>query len=158
MAAKAATLALLGEGIPKDDIVEIPFPDGRRHGLKVNWISCGGYPQGTFASVIKDAGDDPDVTNGAEIIAKVVFTYPEADKRSVSSAHSSIHPSIVIKGGKGVGKVTRPGLPVPIGESAINPGPRAMISEAVGEALLAAQRSITSAAGRSRGDHLGAGG
>ena len=75
-AAKAATLALLGEkagsGV-ENSVIDIPFPDGSRHGLKVDWINCGGFPQGMFASVIKDAGDDPDVTNGAEIQAKVVF-------------------------------------------------------------------------------------
>jgi cobalt-precorrin-5B (C1)-methyltransferase len=114
--------------MPEDNLVQIPFPNGERHGMKVDWVSCGGYPQGIFASVIKDAGDDPDVTNGVEILAKVVF----------SRARGSSSPSIVIKGGRGVGRVTRPGLPVPIGEPAINPGPRRMIQEAVREALFTA--------------------
>ena len=63
-------------------------------------------------SVIKDSGDDPDVTHRAKIFAEVRF---------------SLEPGIAIKGGKGVGKITKPGLPVGIGEYAINPIPRKMI-------------------------------
>jgi cobalt-precorrin-5B (C1)-methyltransferase len=118
---------------PEDHVIEIPFPDGSRHGLKVGWINCGGFPRGMFASLIKDAGDDPDVTNGAEIQAKVVFT---------SGSNRLASPPIVIKGGKGVGRVTRPGLPIGIGEPAINPGPRWMIREAVSEALRAAPEQV----------------
>lgn len=158
-AAKAATLALLqGKTGPNRELengtLEIPFPDGSRHGLKIEWINCGGYPQGMFASVIKDGGDDPDITNGAEIQAKVVFTRGETTRRrNIKTAERSSDgspdsspcrftvshlPPIRITGGKGVGKVTRPGLPVPIGEPAINPGPQRMIREAVVEALGAA--------------------
>jgi len=157
-AAKAATLALLegkaGSGV-ENCVIDIPFPDGSRHGLKVGWVNCGGFPQGMFASVIKDAGDDPDVTNGAEIQAKVVFHAEAAIRRSRETEESDSEdspvspfrgsaiirpsiPAITIKGGKGVGRVTRPGLPVAIGEPAINPGPRRMIREAVSEALLTA--------------------
>jgi cobalt-precorrin-5B (C1)-methyltransferase len=146
-AAKAATLALLGVHVPGGSMIEIPFPDGLRRALRVSWINCGGFPQGIFASVIKDGGDDPDVTDGAEIIAKVVFSHSEEGRlQSDDSAMPALHdstisrlsaapPSVNIKGGKGVGRVTRPGLPVPIGEAAINPGPRQMIREAIAEAL-----------------------
>lgn len=70
--------------------------------------------------VVKDAGDDPDVTNGAEIHATVaVEFFTEHD--------------IVIRGGVGIGRVTKPGLAVPVGEWAINPVPRRMIMEVVKE-------------------------
>src|SRR3989339_634755 len=69
-------------------------------------------PEYARCSVIKDSGDDPDVTNRAKIIAEV---------------RASQQAGIVIKGGKGVGRVTKPGLPVPVGEYAINPVPRTMI-------------------------------
>ena len=70
--------------------------------------------------VVKDAGDDPDITNGAEIhaTAKVDFF----------TRHR-----LVIKGGTGIGRVTQPGLAVPVGEWAINPVPRKMMLEVVKE-------------------------
>lgn len=71
-------------------------------------------------SVIKDGGDDPDVTNGCEIQAAVALT---TDER------------ITIKGGKGVGIVTKPGLSTPVGEPAINPVPRQMIIDSVKKCL-----------------------
>ena len=70
--------------------------------------------------VIKDAGDDPDVTNGAEVHARVALTLSRQGGSSVT-----------IEGGTGIGKITKPGLAVPPGEWAINPVPRRMIEEAV---------------------------
>ncbi len=70
------------------------------------------------ASVIKDAGDDPDITNGAEIGARVTWQ-PGPGERQVT-----------IHGGPGVGTVTKPGLETPPGQPAITAGPRAMITEA----------------------------
>jgi len=70
-------------------------------------------------SVIKDAGDDPDITHKAEIGARVCFSDQTAAK------------SVTVTGGQGVGKVTKPGLGIPPGKPAITRGPRKMISEAV---------------------------
>ncbi len=72
------------------------------------------------SSVIKDAGDDPDVTDKAEICARVAW---------------NTETGVTFQRGHGVGLVTKPGLPVPPGEPAINPVPRAMIREAVEEVL-----------------------
>ena len=69
------------------------------------------------AGIIKDAGDDPDVTHGALIVARVA---PSAG-------------GLVFRAGEGVGTVTRPGLPIPPGEPAINPVPRAMMDEVVAQ-------------------------
>ncbi|KAB0670501.1 cobalamin biosynthesis protein CbiD [Oryzomonas sagensis] len=78
--------------------------------------------------VVKDAGDDPDVTNGAELHARVTFV--------PTPPHSSTGENgIVIEGGTGVGKATKPGLAVGPGEWAINPVPRRMIEQAVRDAL-----------------------
>ncbi len=73
------------------------------------------FPWGTRAVVIKDGGDDPDVTHGLEIAAEL---------RPAPGGVS-------IRGGEGVGRVTTPGLPVPVGEPAINPAPARMIRGAV---------------------------
>jgi len=74
-------------------------------------------------TVIKDAGDDPDITNGAEIGANVSLL----DKRETDPVH--------IFGGEGVGQITKPGLEVSPGEPAINPGPRKMITRSIKSVL-----------------------
>lgn len=130
--------------------VEIPFPDGSRHTFKVHRadiVDNNGRETAT-ASVIKDGGDDPDITNGAEISAtaslvknplqissksKTRGLRREREKvgKQKNSQLSCFPASILINGGKGVGTVTKPGLPVAVGEPAINPVPRKMIEEAV---------------------------
>jgi cobalt-precorrin-5B (C1)-methyltransferase len=80
-------------------------------------------------SVIKDAGDDPDVTHKAEIGARVELT------KSKPGPRSGPGPKILISGGEGVGRVTKPGLEVLPGQPAINSGPRQMISEAIHDVL-----------------------
>jgi cobalt-precorrin-5B (C1)-methyltransferase len=118
-AAKAALLCLSGR--ENFGEVVIPLPMGGRLTIPVE--SAEKLEEGARATVVKDAGDDPDVTHRAKISCIVCFS-PGVSGSDVS-----------ITGGKGVGKVTRPGLPVPVGESAINPVPRRQIMEAVREAL-----------------------
>jgi cobalt-precorrin-5B (C1)-methyltransferase len=111
--------------------VEIPFPDGSRvefsvHNSKLLTQNSGLH---AIASVIKDAGDDPDVTNGAEIAAQAQLV----QKSKSAEVQKGKTCELIIKGGKGVGIVTKPGLSVPVGGPAINPVPRRMIEEAVRE-------------------------
>lgn len=123
-AAKAATLRLLGAQQLTE--VEIPFPDGRRVQFSIERCTQTDNPSNKgCAGIIKDAGDDPDVTNGALIHAAVWFS-------ETSGAASEV---ISILGGEGVGTVTKPGLALPIGSPAINPVPLKMIREAAAEAL-----------------------
>jgi cobalt-precorrin-5B (C1)-methyltransferase len=118
-AAKAAVRCLLGA---RDEAVEIPFPDGSRHRFVLCRVQRLDGDR-AMASVVKDAGDDPDVTNGAEIGAEVRWLDgPETEP-------------ITLVNGPGVGRVTKPGLAVAVGEPAINPVPRRMIREAVLEGL-----------------------
>jgi cobalt-precorrin-5B (C1)-methyltransferase len=129
-AAKAATLVLfMGPDGERPAEVDIPFPDGSRHAFRVHEAGLMIQERKAWASVIKDAGDDPDVTNGAEIMAEVGMI-GQGSKRAGDDARG-----IMIQGGMGVGRVTRPGLSVPVGEAAINPVPRKMILEAVHEAV-----------------------
>lgn len=130
-AAKAATLVLLGN-MEKSE-VEIPLPGGGRAGFPIHGSGIREKGRTAWASVIKDAGDDPDVTNGAEIVAET-HLLNELEAAAPYPCICVPH-GITIRGGKGVGVVTKPGLPVDIGESAINPIPRIMIGEAVREAV-----------------------
>ncbi|KAF5044341.1 Cobalt-precorrin-5B C(1)-methyltransferase [anaerobic digester metagenome] len=117
-AAKAAALHLLDGHAP--DSVDVPLPMGGR--LSVAILESRGEGDGVLAAVVKDGGDDPDATHGAVIRALV--------RRGGKG--------IVLKGGQGVGLVTRPGLPVAVGEAAINPVPREQIRQALTEAGLEA--------------------
>ena len=113
-AAKAATMVLTGVSAPT--AVEIGLPDGSRVCLAL--VRVAGDRVSAEAAVCKDAGDDPDVTHTAEIVATVS-----------RAAHSEVR----FRAGEGVGIVTRPGLSVLPGEPAINPVPRAMIRAAIRE-------------------------
>lgn len=128
-AAKAATLRLfVGEELKR---IEIPLPDRSRASFEIH--GSGMDAEMAWASVIKDAGDDPDVTNRAEI---------RADVRGRKGEGAGDSP-IVVKGGQGVGIVTKPGLPVSVGKPAINPGPMKMIHEAVREGISESKTRIT---------------
>ena len=87
-----------------------------------------GMARAAHALVIKDGGDDPDVTSGAAIAATVVETLP-------ATPGSTMPAAIAVMGGPGVGRVTLPGLPLPVGSAAINPVPQAQVRFALGQAL-----------------------
>jgi cobalt-precorrin-5B (C1)-methyltransferase len=112
-AAAAAYEALLTGAFP--ELVTVTLPRGGTATLAIASVRLD--PGNATAGVIKDAGDDPDVTHGAEVRAGV----------SPGPAGSGV----TFRAGEGVGTVTLPGLPVAVGEPAINPGPRAMISAAI---------------------------
>lgn len=112
-AAKAAFAALATGSFP--DPVEISLP----RGASADFILTHQHLDKTVASasITKDAGDDPDVTHGALITSTLRLLPPESGVR--------------FKAGEGVGMVTRPGLPIPPGEPAINPVPRQMMKMAI---------------------------
>jgi cobalt-precorrin-5B (C1)-methyltransferase len=118
-AAKAAFAALAAGDFP--DPVEVTLPRGERPSFALAMTARGdGFAR---AGVVKDAGDDPDVTHGALVVATVRPGAPGS--------------GVVFRAGEGVGTVTRPGLPLPPGEPAINPVPRAMIRSAIAEVAAA---------------------
>ncbi len=118
-AAKAALLMLLGES----DIhnVTIMTPKGIPYNAEIVDIERSEDGKTVSCAVIKDGGDDPDVTTGSGIYAIVTLTDGDG---------------IEILGGDGVGRVTKPGLDQPVGEAAINSVPRKMIRENLSEVLL----------------------
>lgn len=112
-ATKAAYAALLTGNFP--DPVEITLPKGERPSFA---LALEGKGEGwAKAGIVKDAGDDPDVTHGCLVVATV--------RRGGDG--------VAFKAGEGVGMVTRPGLPIPPGEPAINPKPREMMREVIAE-------------------------
>ncbi len=114
-ATKAALTALITGNFP--DPVSIRLPKGEEPAFPLAMESL--TETGASAGIVKDAGDDPDVTHGLTIVSTVRFGQPGSGIRFVA--------------GEGVGKVTRPGLPLPVGEPAVNPVPRAMMTTIAAE-------------------------
>ncbi|MEP4377929.1 MAG: cobalt-precorrin-5B (C(1))-methyltransferase [Alphaproteobacteria bacterium] len=112
-AAKAAYEAVLSRRFP--DPVAVRLPRGLRATFDLAETRLS--DTGAYAAVIKDAGDDPDVTHGARICCEVTPGLPGS--------------GVCFAAGEGVGTVTLPGLPIPPGEPAINPKPREMIAAAL---------------------------
>jgi len=113
-ATKGALYALIEKPVEQ---VTVSLPKGRTAMLRIAWtrIDSG---KATCAA-IKDGGDDPDATHGAEICSTVSF--------------SNNTGQIIVDGGKGVGRVTKPGLGIEMGRAAINPTPKKMLEQAVRE-------------------------
>lgn len=114
-AAKAAALLVRDAGRVAE--VSIPFPDGTREIFAVVAAESLGSMRAR-AAVRKSAGDDPDVTDKALIVVEVC---------------QMEGPEVIFRAGQGVGMVSKPGLSIPTGEPAINPGPRRMIAAALRE-------------------------
>jgi len=117
-AAKAATLALLSGEAPSEGSIHLPV--GRDATFQVHRYERLDGGRKVICSVIKDGGDDPDVTHGAEICSTV----------SLARAGHGVR----IVGGPGVGTVTRPGTGIEVGEPAVTRVPRRMIAESVSQA------------------------
>ena len=108
-AAVAQTLRLKKGEMP--DEVHVVLPNGETINVSV------GYGD-NYAFCIKEAGDDPDVTNGIEVRASITLEHRDTETQGV-----------IIKGGEGVGRFTLPGFDYPPGEAAINKAPREMIRQ-----------------------------
>ncbi|MEW6124684.1 MAG: cobalt-precorrin-5B (C(1))-methyltransferase [Pseudomonadota bacterium] len=121
-AAKAAFAALVTGDFP--DPVEVELPGGARPAFAL--ATQASEAGAAIAGIVKDAGDDPDVTHGALVLARVRRGAPGA--------------GVTFRAGPGVGTITRPGLPFPPGEPAINPVPRRMIAQGIAE--VAAQAGV----------------
>ncbi len=112
-ATKAAYTALVTGEFPDPVMIRLPKGETPSFVLAMHEIGEGW----ARAGIIKDAGDDPDVTHGALIVATV----------------RNLGQGVTFKAGDGVGMVTKPGLPIAVGEAAINPVPRQMMTDVIAE-------------------------
>lgn len=117
-ATTAATEALFGGRFP--DPVRIRLPRGQEPAFALAERELAADGSWARAGVVKDAGDDPDVTHGVLVVVTV--------RRGAAGAGTTF------RAGPGVGTITLPGLPVAVGEPAINPVPRRLMSDAVAAA------------------------
>ncbi len=113
--ATAASVAAILSIIDQKKIKSVDVMLPKKDTIKISINRCEFEKNKACCSVIKDGGDDPDVTHGAEIVVDLELT--------------SKPNSIEIDGGEGVGRVTKPGIGLEIGQAAINPTPRKMITE-----------------------------
>lgn len=136
-AAVAAYTALLTGEFP--DPVAIVLPKGQRPAFALaREALTSGY---AMAGVVKDAGDDPDVTHGALVMCTV--------------RHGAPGSGVTFRAGAGVGTVTKPGLPLAVGEPAINPVPRRLIREHLTEVAARHGDGAGSASGGGARDEAG---
>lgn len=122
-AAKAAAMILSGEKCPTQ--VKVTGPTGREFYIDVFKIS----DEPVTCGAIKDSGDDVDITDGMTVCASVEFLLDE------NLLLLNEKDKIIFEAGEGVGVITLPGMKIPVGEAAVNPGPREMIKNAVREIL-----------------------
>jgi len=128
-AARAAWVALVTGEFPDPVTIELPLGRTPAFALTAERLDReGDAVVAAMAAVTKDAGDDPDVTHGAVVRATVRLGAPGS--------------GIVFAAGPGVGTVTLPGLPLAIGEPAINPGPRTQITDNLAAAASALGREV----------------
>lgn len=130
-ATKAALLSLLNN--LSQECVQITLPKGKVVTMKISWTRF--KDKSVTCAVIKDGGDDPDATHGSEICSTVQLTNKIG--------------KIIVDGGIGVGRVTKPGLGLSIGSAAINPVPMKMITQSVNDVLKVNSRHIMDSNGLS---------
>lgn len=138
-ASVAAVISIL-DGEPCESVV-IELPNGEPYVIDIE--ECIVSHNSTECCVIKESGDDPDITDGARIRASVELL--ESDRCSVK-----------ICGGSGVGVVTLPGLGIEVGEAAINPVPREMITKNIFNALGSTKTDVKVTISVDNGEQLGA--
>ena len=112
-AVSAAYTAMVSGAFPRSVVIDTPAGKAAHLDVATSRIDANGW----MAGIIKDAGDDPDVTHGAEIRATVTAGEPGS--------------GVIFKAGEGVGRITKAGLPLGVGEAAINPVPRRMMRDCI---------------------------
>ena len=142
VAAGAKAAALYMQDRLTADVVEITALDGTMLMIpikKIERLEDSQLPEGALppvirAEVVKDAGDDPDITNGTSVFVTLTLARSEDDLKAVPGV-SVRHENILFEAGEGIGHATKPGLSLSVGEPAINPGPRQLVHNSLLEAF-----------------------
>ena len=127
LAAGAKAGAMIMQGEDPGDRVDIVALDGTP--LQIPIASVELLAHGVKAEIIKDAGDDPDITNGTSVF--ITFSFLTQEQLQPVYGQSILYKQILFEAGQGIGHATKPGLSLAVGEPAINPGPRQLVYNSI---------------------------
>lgn len=127
LAAGAKAGAMIMQGEDPGDRVDIVALDGTP--LQIPIASVELLAHGVKVEIIKDAGDDPDITNGTSVF--ITFSFLTQEQLQPVYGQSILYKQILFEVGQGIGHATKPGLSLAVGEPAINPGPRQLVYNSI---------------------------
>ena len=127
LAAGAKAGAMIMQGEDPGDRVDIVALDGTP--LQIPIASVELLAHGVKVEIIKDAGDDPDITNGTSVF--ITFRFLAQEHLQPVYGQSILYKQILFEAGQGIGHATKPGLSLAVGEPAINPGPRQLVYNSI---------------------------
>lgn len=127
LAAGAKAGAMIMQGEDPGDRVDIVALDGTP--LQIPIASVELLAHGVKVEIIKDAGDDPDITNGTSVF--ITFSFLTQEQLQPVYEQSILYKQILFEAGQGIGHATKPGLSLAVGEPAINPGPRQLVYNSI---------------------------
>lgn len=127
LAAGAKAGAMIMQGEDPGDRVDIVALDGTP--LQIPIASVELLAHGVKVEIIKDAGDDPDITNGTSVF--ITFSFLTQEQLQPVYGQSILYKQILFEAGQGIGHATKPGLSLAVGEPAINPGPRKLVYNSI---------------------------
>ena len=127
LAAGARAAAMLLQGEDPGDKVDITALDGTPLQIPIHSVEM--LPDAARVEIVKDAGDDPDITNGTSVF--VTFRFLTLEQLKPVAGRSVVYEQILFEAGQGIGHATKPGLSLAVGEPAINPGPRQLVYNSV---------------------------
>lgn len=127
LAAGAKAGAMIMQGEDPGDRVDIVALDGTP--LQIPIASVELLAHGVKVEIIKDAGDDPDITNGTSVF--IIFSFLTQEQLQPVYGQSILYKQILFEAGQGIGHATKPGLSLAVGEPAINPGPRQLVYNSI---------------------------
>lgn len=127
LAAGAKAGAMIMQGEDPGDRVDIVALDGTPLQIPIASVELLAY--GVKVEIIKDAGDDPDITNGTSVF--ITFSFLTQEQLQPVYGQSILYKQILFEAGQGIGHATKPGLSLAVGEPAINPGPRQLVYNSI---------------------------